>query len=151
MGSNRYQRGKIYKITNSETNETYVGSTIEPTLAKRLSKHRSNYQQYAQGKVGKNKQYSALNILGKDGITIVLLENYPCNNKDELFQREDYYINKLKNEGVNVINKRKNVQTKEELKEYNKHYYQKNKLKMNKQTKIYKREWRKKRKTKKKY
>ena len=43
-----YQNGKIYKITNSNTNDIYVGSTTDD-LCNRLNQHK--YQ------LKKNKEY----------------------------------------------------------------------------------------------
>ena len=45
-----YQLGKIYKIVDLSTEECYIGSTCQPTLAKRLAKHVSDYKQYCSGK-----------------------------------------------------------------------------------------------------
>jgi predicted GIY-YIG superfamily endonuclease len=41
---NKYQQGKIYKIVCNETGDIYIGSTIEPTLARRLAKHVAKYK-----------------------------------------------------------------------------------------------------------
>ena len=41
-----YQLGKIYKIVCNKTGLIYVGSTCEPTLARRLVKHKADYNQY---------------------------------------------------------------------------------------------------------
>jgi len=96
-----YQLGKIYKIVDLDSNNCYVGSTCEPTLARRLAKHVSNYKMFLQGK-GSN--ISSYIILAMDDFDIVLLENYPCNSKDELYARERYYsqllpcVNKNKNQ-----------------------------------------------------
>jgi hypothetical protein len=39
-----YQNGKIYKIVSGDL--IYIGSTCEPTLARRLAKHKINYKSY---------------------------------------------------------------------------------------------------------
>ena len=41
-----YQLGKIYKIVCNITDECYVGSTCQPTLAHRLTKHVSAYKRF---------------------------------------------------------------------------------------------------------
>lgn len=98
-----YQLGKIYKIVDLDSNKCYVGSTCEPTLARRLANHVSDYKQYLKGK-GSN--ISSFIILAMDDYDIVLLEKYPCNCKDELHARERYYtqllpcVNKIKNQGL---------------------------------------------------
>lgn len=46
-----YQLGKIYKIVDNVTGKIYIGSTCEPTLARRLVKHRSDYKRYLNEKL----------------------------------------------------------------------------------------------------
>lgn len=60
---------------------TYVGSTCEPTLAKRLTKHVSNYKRHLNGA----KQYlTSFKVLENENYSIVLIEKFPCDSKDEL-------------------------------------------------------------------
>ena len=40
IGMNRYENGKIYKITDIGYNKAYVGSTCE-SLSKRIERHRA--------------------------------------------------------------------------------------------------------------
>jgi len=142
-----YSKGKIYKLVSEVNDEVYVGSTTKNYLCERLNDHKQRYKLYKIGK--KITHYTAFDMLSNGSVKIVLIENYPCNSKDALLQREDYYINKLIDEGYNVVNKRlKNFQTKDEKIAYTKEYYQKNKKKMNAQTKINKRRWRSKPKNK---
>ena len=104
-----YQKGKIYKIVGG--GKTYYGSTCEPTLARRLAKHRNKYNGY---KKGKDHYVSSFKVLDEPDCAIYLIENYPCSSKDELHAREGYYIQN--NECVNKI---KNVvHTVESKKEY---------------------------------
>ena len=97
-----YQLCKIYKIVDLDSNKCYVGSTCEPTLARRLAN--SDYKQYLQGKGSNN--ISSFIILEMDDYDIVLLEKYARNSKDELFAHERYYsqllpcVNKNKNQGL---------------------------------------------------
>ena len=37
-----YQLGKIYKIVDNTNGNIYIGSTCEPTLARRLAKQRES-------------------------------------------------------------------------------------------------------------
>ena len=98
-----YQLGKNYKIVDLDSNKCYICSTCEPTLARRLAKHVSDYKQYLKGKGGNISSYIILEL---DDYDIVLLENYPCNSKDELHVRERYYsqllpcVNNNKNQGL---------------------------------------------------
>ena len=95
---NRYQRGKIYKIESQQTDKVYVGSTTEPTLARRLAKHRANYKSYLNGKFN---FVSSFDILKYEESQIILIESYPCNNKDKLRARKQFHI-----KNNNCINQR---------------------------------------------
>jgi len=98
-----YQLSKIYKIECNITGLVYIGSTCEPTLAKRLSKHVSNYGSFLNGK---QRFCSSGDIIKNGNYDIILIENYPCTSKDELHARERYWtnnincINKVKNQGI---------------------------------------------------
>lgn len=91
---NKYQRGKIYKIVSFQTEKVYVGSTCEPYLSNRLSKHRSNYRDYKNEK-SYSRYMTSFDLLQFDDIQIILLENYPCNDKYELESRERHWIEQL--------------------------------------------------------
>lgn len=111
-----YQLGKIYKIVSDQTTDIYIGSTAEPTLARRLSKHR------ALIKLGKN--VSSKNILQYEDAKIILIENYSCNSKDELLSREQHWHDQIKNKCNNYFAKGIN---KERQQNNLKQYYQDNK------------------------
>lgn len=81
-----YKEGKIYKITGNGL--TYIGSTTE-TLNRRLTKHK----QYI-----KDKRYcSSSKVFGSGDEKIELIELYPCENKQELIEREQYWCNMITN------------------------------------------------------
>lgn len=100
-----YQFGKIYKIVCNITNKIYIGSTCEPTLARRLAKHVANYKQYI---VNKQSYVSAFDIIKSGDYQIILIENFSCNSKDELLARERYFtgvldcINIKRNQGMSL-------------------------------------------------
>jgi hypothetical protein len=126
-----YSKGKIYKIVDLDSNECYIGSTCEPTLAKRLAKHVSGYKSYLKDK---SNYVTSFKIIQNDDYDIVLIENYPCNSKDELHARESYYsqnmdcVNKVKHQGLmNMIGKV----------EYNKQHYEANKKQIIEKNKQY--------------
>ncbi|ARF12390.1 hypothetical protein Klosneuvirus_5_60 [Klosneuvirus KNV1] len=100
-----YQHGKIYKITSDETEQIYIGSTIQP-LHKRLIQHRNKYKRY---KNGTYHYLSSFEIVNYDDAVIILIENYPCNTKEELFIREQYWKDNLDNtvNTQNMYNKKK--------------------------------------------
>ena len=110
-----YQKGKIYKIISNETNEIYIGSTIQ-SLSKRLAGHRRDYKNYYGGNLKSFK--SSFNILKYGDYKIVLIEEYLCDNKEQLLKREQYYI-----DNTDCVNKCRaiNLLSKEE---YNKEQYQ---------------------------
>jgi len=85
----KYQRGKIYTIICRKTGRKYVGSTCEPTLAKRLAKHVVDFKCWSKNKTCYKTSFDII----KDGdYFIVLLESYPCNSRDELRMCEQKHI-----------------------------------------------------------
>ncbi len=124
-----YQLGKIYKIIDLETNECYIGSTCQPTLARRLSKHVTNYKQYLKGEYGYTSSYEIIKI---GNYQIILVEKYNCNNKDELRSRERYWI-----EHTVCVNKNKPMHTKLDSQLTSKKYKLNNASKVSAQKKIY--------------
>jgi len=126
-----YQLGKIYKIVDNTNNNIYVGSTTEPSLARRLAGHVRNYKKWKNGKYCFTTSFK---IIENDNYDIVLIENCPCDTKDELHKRERYYIENL--ECVNkIIVGRKNKEYYEANKEKRKEYLEANKKKINEQKK----------------
>jgi len=82
-----YSRGKIYKITAGEL--TYIGSTCEPTLARRLSGHVGKCKQW---KKGTYQFTSSFPLIETGQYEITLIELCPCVSRDELNSRERYWI-----------------------------------------------------------
>ena len=117
-----YQLGKIYKIVCNVTGLIYVGSTTEKNLSRRLSNHKSAYKKSVVD--NKNCQISSHKIIEGGDFDIVLVENYPCNNKDELYQRENYWYDLIE-----CVNKNRPFNSIQETKEKKKEYYVNNKEK----------------------
>jgi group I intron endonuclease len=90
MATNRYANGKIYRLVNSVDNEVYVGSTCL-SLAKRLYAHKQKAKQDIERRV-----YKHLNEIGFENVSIVLVEEFPCENKMQLERRERHWIDELK-------------------------------------------------------
>ena len=113
---NKYQNGKIYKLVCDNSPLVYYGSTCQKYLSSRLTDH----------KTSRSCSSKELFELGK--VTIHLIEDYPCNSKKELEDRERIYIEFiLKNFDYKIIcNKRIPCRTK---KESSKEWYIKNKEK----------------------
>ena len=101
-----YENGKIYKIINTENNQiVYIGSTVEQ-LCKRYAKHKHKAPNHK----------------------IILIQNYPCNSKEELCMKEQEFIE----QNTNLLNKYKAFRSEEQKKEYEKEYkkeYNKDKIK----------------------
>ena len=88
---NKYQNGKIYKITDVGYSECYIGSTVQP-LASRMSSHRSNYEDYRNGKYARVSVFDLFDKYLLENCKIGLIEHYPCKDREELRKREGYWI-----------------------------------------------------------
>ena len=148
-----YSKSKIYKIVCNETGQTYYGSTTIP-LSQRIGKHRLY------------TGCSSWCIIERGNYDYSLVEEFPCESKEQLHKRERWYIenndcvnvrvegrtqkeyrqdNKEKiaenNKNYREANKEKIQEyreaNKEYAKEYNKEYYEANKEKIQEQTKQY--------------
>ena len=91
-----YKFGKIYKILGN--GYTYIGSTCMP-LVKRLNGHIYPYNRYKKNI--KHSYISNFKCFEDENIyNIILLENFPCNNKNALLKHEAYYIKNLSDNSV---------------------------------------------------
>jgi hypothetical protein len=96
---NKYNRGKIYKIVSPHTDKIYIGSSCKKYLAERKADHKYQYKKW----LNRNGGYcSSFDLFGLGDIDIVLLENVNCNTKDELYKKEQEYLDKFKNIAVNI-------------------------------------------------
>jgi DNA polymerase sigma len=102
-------KGIIYKIIDTETKETYIGSTIR-SLDIRISQHKS-------------QKSLANEILKKNNYRITILEEIEFSNIDKLRICEQNHMDKTDN----LINKNRAFENKTSSKEYHKEYYEKNK------------------------
>jgi|LakMenE01Jun11ns_1017448.scaffolds.fasta_scaffold9400745_2 hypothetical protein len=89
----RYQEGKIYRLIDNN-GFFYIGSCCVP-LYKRLWNHK------AKVNIGQTSRvYNHFRSVGLENMKIVLIEEFPCNNKQELLKREseiiDEYLNNEK-------------------------------------------------------
>jgi hypothetical protein len=97
-----YGNGKIYRLI-SKCGLIYIGSTTQ-LLSKRLSCHKSRFLEGL-------KDYSSRFLFEKDIDTkIFLIENFACENKEQLLMRERYHI-----ENTDCVNIRPAFLTKEEF------------------------------------
>ena len=104
--------GKIYSIrTLTNENLIYIGSTKEPRLSARLSKHKSNYKEYLKGCYGYT---TAFKIIELGDAYIEILEDCQNISRDELLRREGELIRKM-----DCVNKRIEGRTMAEYKQDN--------------------------------
>jgi len=118
-----YSSGKIYmvypKVEDPDEGDVYYGSTTV-TLARRMAVHRSK------------KNCSSKLLFDKYGVEncfIELVENYPCETKEQLYKKEGEYIRANKCINKNIAGRPKNEQMKE--------YYIENRDKLSEQRKEY--------------
>lgn len=133
-----YNNGKIYKIASDLTDKIYIGSTTQ-SLAKRHYKHKKSYQQYINGCYHNVSSFELIKLGNTD---IILLENFPCNNKEELHARERYYIEQNKAICVNIrtpgrTDREYYNENKDAIKEHKKQYYNDNQEKILEKKKEY--------------
>ena len=115
-----YSKGKIYRIVCNQTNEQYIGSTTQ-TLAQRLTTHKSTHSI--------SRPSSSQQIIERGNYAIVLIDECPCENKNQFERRERYFI-----ETMDCINKVIPTRTikeyyeanKEQISEYHRAHYQAN-------------------------
>ena len=86
-----YQNGKIYRILNYIDDDCYVGSTTQP-LSKRMAWHRREVNSTTK----KDRMlYTKMRDIGIEHFYIELVEEFPCANREQLFQREGHFIREL--------------------------------------------------------
>lgn len=91
-----YSLGKIYKIySHKNINEVYVGSTTNKYLSSRLCNEKHQYKNWKIGKKRKMAVFDLFDKYGVDTCYIYLIEDYPCNSKDALHSREEYWRQQL--------------------------------------------------------
>lgn len=96
-----YADGKIYKITCDEHDGVYVGSTTKKYLSCRMASHRCHHNRFMSGKT---HRISSSDLVQYESATIELLELCPCETRDQLHRQERYWIEKLRKEGIKVVN-----------------------------------------------
>jgi hypothetical protein len=118
--SEKYLNSKIYTIRcRSDNSLIYVGSTIE-SLSRRLARHKNHC--YNENERGYNMLlYKTIRTKEWNNFYIELYENCPCKSKEELNKREGEIIRQIGTMNVKISGNN--------IKDYNKSYYQKNKNK----------------------
>ena len=87
---NKYHYGIIYKITNTINSDIYIGSTTSD-LETRMIKHKSD----AKKRPDISRFYTYMNEIGIDNFDIELVEEFPCESKEALQNREGELIREM--------------------------------------------------------
>lgn len=119
-----YEDGKIYKIV-CEDGKYYIGSTIR-TLKARLAGHKR-----ASTNTDTNNAYNHIKTIGWDKVKIETIELFPCENRNQLLERETMYISQSKEDPLclntrNPITDKTTPEAKQHHKERCKEYYRQN-------------------------
>ena len=132
--SQNFQNAKIYKITNDYNNDIYVGSTCN-TLTKRYSLHKCDAtKQYNAHK----PLYKLINEIGFERFRIQLIEEYPCEDRYQLRQKEGQYIRDIGTLNKNIAGRDANEYQKlDKIKEQKQIYRHENKEELNKKKKVF--------------
>jgi hypothetical protein len=93
-----YQKGKIYRLWSPSQNIIYIGSTTQ-VLSQRLGGHLKEKRTY--DKDNTKKYITSFLVLDCEDYKIELLEEYACNNKQQLEKKESEYIRN--NDCINKI------------------------------------------------
>lgn len=136
-----YSKGKIYKIVNDVNDKIYIGSTTR-SLDERKWEHHSD------SRYKSNKLYNDIRNICLSHFEIELIEEYSCDSRKKLLDRERYWICKLDTiksgynselPGTTKKQSDKNYRenNKEKIAKQNKQYYEKNKDKVLVQCEIY--------------
>ena len=109
--------GRVYKITNDESNDCYVGSTNQPLMT-RFYRHLATACIESENK---SLFYQRINELNNEKWKITLLEEIEYENTESLRKRERYWWDLLKPN----LNQRCPYVSAEEYVEYQNNYAQK--------------------------
>src|SRR5579875_2208461 len=139
-----YSKSKVYKIECLLDPDfpVYIGATTR-SLAERFAQHKVHYKQWKEEKKNWTSSFELFEKYGLEDCVITLLEECPCENKEQLNVFERKWIRNL-----NCVNKRQPGRTKKEYQEANKEkiaehkkkYREENKEKIAEYQKVYREE-----------
>lgn len=124
----RYKNGKVYKIVCNITKEEYIGSCCIP-LPKRKYYHIDDHKKWKKG--NKRRYMSVFKIIDRGNFDIILIEDYPCQNKRQLLARERYWFDNIQN-----INQNKPICHEGEKQEVQKKYREEHKVELQEWKKV---------------
>ena len=129
MKPNKYHQGKICAIRNNKDDDVYIGSTTQQ-LSKRFNDHKKNL---LTSKCENYRIYQKMRELGENSFYVELVENCPCETKEELRRREGQVIREqgtLNSQIAGRTNKEYYDDNVETLRQNKREYHQNNKDKI---------------------
>jgi hypothetical protein len=161
---NKYQNGKIYRITDNAYTECYIGSTTQP-LCNRMADHRKHYTGFKKGTRVYITAFILFDKYGLENCKIELIEEIPCESKEQLMKIEGEYIRKedcvnkviagrtlkeykddnrqsIREKNKEYYNRNFDIIKAKRKENYNKEYYKRYKEENNEKLDNYKKEWR---------
>lgn len=131
-----YELSKIYMIVSDLGTLKYIGSTKKKYLSSRLAGHIYDYFKFKKGLRPPISSFKLFDEYGIENCSIVLIENFSCQNNIELKERERHYIQTM--ECVNIqIPLRTHQEYRDQHKEQLKEWKLKNKEKIKEYNKKY--------------
>ena len=118
-----YSKSKIYHIVCNITGDTYYGSTVQK-ISQRMNCHRK-----------KDSECCSKQIIERGDYHYGLVEDYKCDNLEQLLMRERYYV-----DNNDCVNKNSPFTSKEEVKAYNKLWREEHKEEEAAKKKVYQQE-----------
>eukprot|EP00732_Lithocolla_globosa_P007216 Lithocolla_globosa_v1_NODE_8967_length_761_cov_131.483003.p1 type:complete len:157 gc:universal NODE_8967_length_761_cov_131.483003:664-194(-) len=111
-----YTNGKIFKIVSDEIDSVFIGSTCQP-LYKVKSDHKCNYIKWLEN--GKQGRFShSYDIIKYGDYDVILIEEYECDNRDQLLRRERFWMEELREKCIN-FKKSRRTEEEDEIKRRN--------------------------------
>ena len=128
-----YSKTIMYKLVCNDLSitECYVGHTTDMT--KRKSQHKSCCNNEKCKQFNQQKYIFIRENGGWENWSMIMIEEYPCNNRVEAEKRERFWFEDLKSK-LNMCRPHRTIK---EKKEHNKEYREENKDKINEQRKEY--------------
>ena len=97
-----YNDSKVYLVQDNDNPDLkYIGSTARD-IKWRTREHKHHANRYNRGTYGYNTVFV---IINRGNYTTSIVEEYPCENRSQLEDREAYWINEMK-PNVNKCKKR---------------------------------------------
>ena len=90
--------GKVYRVVSPNTDAVYYGATAYRLLSSRFRQHRYCARNYPE-------QCTSSAVVLAGGARIELVEEWPCDCRRSLQDREQHWLDHARLQGENVVNK----------------------------------------------